>query len=259
MSELKKLHHSFIDYLFDKESDISDFICDKNGANKNDRLNIYRFAFKKRLRDVIDNDHPVLGQYLGDELFDLLVEKYIVLHPSRHVSLRHYCDDLPQFLSKQAPFSEHPILAEIALFERLLMFAFDASKSERLTIESLQIITPEHWPAIKLRFHPSMQLLNAEWNSVESWQAIKSERSPEPATQQGERYWVIWRNQENLTEYRSLSFPEWSTLQNFLRGSCFSEVCEPLLEWYNEQRAPYQVVDYLRQWFNDKLITKIEA
>ena len=259
MPELKKLHGSFLDYLFDKESDISDFISDHGGINKTERLNIYRFAFKKRLTDVIDNDHPILGKYLGDELFEQLVDNYVIHHPSKQTSLRHYCDQLPQFLASHSPFSEHPILAEIAQFERLLMYAFDASASERLRIISLQTIPPEHWPSIKLRFHPSMQLLTASWNSVESWQALKSNKTPEQATEQEVSYWLIWRNKDRLTEYRSIPYTEWHTLQNFLCGKQFSEVCEQLLDWYDEQRAPYQVVDYLRQWFKDHLITKIDT
>ena len=64
----------------------------------NTRLGIYKNAYQVRLQETIDTDHTVLGQYLGDDLYQLMMNDYITQHPSHQFSLRHFSDELPNFL-----------------------------------------------------------------------------------------------------------------------------------------------------------------
>ncbi|MCO7227160.1 DUF2063 domain-containing protein [Pleionea sp. CnH1-48] len=259
MSELKKIQQEFISFLRDKDSSIAESIVSSDSDDKNTRLNIYRFAYEKRLSDAIDNDHPVLGQYLGDDWFADLVQSYLAKHPSQVFSLRHFCDALPEFLRIEPPFSEHPILSEIAQFERLLLCAFDAPEMPVQNIEDLQAIDAHVWPQLRIRFQPSVQLFIAHWNSVESWHAIKAENPPEPATEGVNKNWLIWRNQERLTEFRSISRDELYMLQTFLQGANFSFVCEGLLEWHAPEQVSMYAVSYLTRWLNEGIVIKLET
>jgi hypothetical protein len=76
---------------------------------------------------VIDSENEMLGIYLGDDLFEQMVDGYIDSAPSQHPSLRFFGDRLPDYLQDTLPFSDHPILAEIASFERSLLNACDSA------------------------------------------------------------------------------------------------------------------------------------
>jgi hypothetical protein len=60
--------------------------------------------------------------------------------PSKHPSLRFFADRLPDYLQNTAPFSDHPILAEMASFERTLLNVFDSADADTLSQQLLQQI-----------------------------------------------------------------------------------------------------------------------
>jgi len=246
------LQQQMMDFLVDGNSSIESSIIEQGKISNQVRLNIYKNAYQVRLKEVIDNDHPILGQYLGDDLFEQMVSNYLHRHPSNYTSLRHYADHLPHFLTSQPPFSEHPIISEIAHFERLLLVAFDAANAERFSLEQLQGIADEQWPTLVFRFHPSVQLAHYNWNSVESWQALKTERTPEPASQK-KNTWLLWRNHERLTEFRSLNEEELQLLQMILSGENFASICQQLLS-SNSDDVSQLALSYLVTWIEQGLL-----
>ena len=135
--ELREHQQQLMAYLLGQDSTIADHVVDQGGITTDVRLGIYRNAYRIRLRETIDVDHPVLGTYLGDELFDRMVDGYIDQHPSSFSSLRQFADRLPKFLSTNTPFSEHPQIAELARFERLLLTAFDAADASSVPPQHL--------------------------------------------------------------------------------------------------------------------------
>lgn len=246
------LQQQMISYLTDHKMDISENIVKQGNITCEVRLNIYKNAYFQRLKEVIDNDHQMLGLYLGDDLFDQMVEGYVEKYPSSYTSLRNYADSLPLFLSKQAPFSEHLILSEIAHFERLLLTSFDAADTERFTLIHLHKISDHKWPQLVFRFHPSVQLAHFKWNSVESWQALRSEKTPEPAKKENST-WLLWRNSERLTEFRSLSLEEFTLIEMILAGQDFSTLCEYLLTSSENEEVNSLMLNYLAAWIEQGL------
>jgi hypothetical protein len=252
---LAELQAQMINYLTHSDMTISQNIVEQGNITKDIRLNIYKNAYFQRFKEVIDNDHPVLGVYLGDDLFDEMVEGYVKNARSNHTSLRNYADNLPLFLAQQPPFSNHPILSELAYFERLLLTAFDALDVEVFTLNDLQQISEHQWPTLIFRFQPSVQLASFKWNSVESWQALKSEKSPAPAIA-GDNTWLLWRNSERLTEFRSLSEEELTLISMILAGNNFSALCEYLLTSSHSGNVTELALNYLASWVEQGLFRK---
>jgi hypothetical protein len=93
---------------------------DRGRVSREVGLRIYTHAYGARLREALDNDHDVLGRYLGDDLWETLCSGYIAEHPSRQRSLRDFGNDLPAYLTRAEAFREHPEVAELARFERHL-------------------------------------------------------------------------------------------------------------------------------------------
>ncbi len=227
------------------------WVQDQQGLPVTQRMGIYANAYRSRLREVIDTDHDVLGLYLGDALFDRMVTGYIAVQHSPYRSLRHYCDQLPDFLTQDEFFSQYPVLADLALFERRLLTVFDAADSERATLEQLQSVAPERWPRMQLTFHPSVQLLTLTTNAVESWQALKQEQAP-PAPEHNEdaptRFWLLWRSRDRITEFVSLMPWQHRLMSGFIKGDNLAMQCEGLLTYFGADDVANQIFGALQAW-----------
>ena len=252
-NSLASLQAVMMGYLLKGETLIEQSIVAQGNVSNKTRLNIYKNAYQARLKEVIDNDHPILGMYLGDDLFDEMVSGYIQYSPSSCTSLRHYANQLPKFLTKQLPFSQHPIISEIAQFERLLLDAFDAEDAQRYSKKDLQKLSPSDWPELTLRFHPSVQLTSFEWNCVESWQALKKEISPDAAIKK-DNSWLLWRNPQRLTQFRSLCEEEKTLIHMILAGDNFSALCEYLFNVSDHDNVSVLALNYINAWLNDGIL-----
>ncbi|MFC6632968.1 DNA-binding domain-containing protein [Microbulbifer taiwanensis] len=245
-------------FLLDGNESIAGYIDDRGAASKSTRLGIYANAYRKRLQETLDSDHPVLGLYLGDELLEQMAQGYIDRHPSQRPSLRHFGEQLPDFLRQSEPFSRQPLIAELAAFERLLMCVFDAADADRLSLEELQYLPAEAWPPMRLSFHPSVRLFRCGWNCVQVWQALRAEEAPPPATE-GEYPWLLWRNRERLTEFTSLADVELIAVRAALDGADFSEVCERLLEIISPDLAAGTLVQLLQTWIRRGWLSGVDT
>ncbi len=258
MLTLRELQNQFGRYLTTGTSTITELVDDADILDRENRLQVYRHAYILRLKECIDKDHDILGRYLGDDLFDRLCEQYIAKHPSEYTSLRYFCDRLPSFLETQPPFKEIPVLAEIASFERLLMFAFDAADSAQSQIEDLHNIGVSEWPQIRVNFHPSIRHLVAHWNSVEIWQALKQKKSPPTAIRHEQpTYWLIWRGTDRLTQFRSITHDAFELYFSLQNRATLAKSCEKLLTVMPESNIGPCVATHLENWITAGLISAI--
>ncbi len=254
---LTSVQSKFMASLLGKENDFLQQIEKSGKITSEKRLAIYKNAFSARFIEAIETDHPILGTYLGDDLFDKMAAGYIKSEPSSFTSLRQYADALPNYLATTLPFSEHPIISEIAKFERLLLSSFDAKDENAIPFSRLTELEPEKWPELVLRFHPSLQIFAPQWNSVESWQAIEGEKNPPQAKKQDDLYWLVWRNQDRLTQFRSIDKIEYEMLIGFIKGESFSVICESLVGQMPENEIPEYTISIIKAWFENYIIIRI--
>lgn len=259
MPGLLEIQQQFSDYLLSRSDDITSSIVDDESLDRKTRLDIYKNAYVIRLIKCIETDHPVLGKYLGDELFESMATGYINSNPSRYTSLRNFCDSLPDYLLETEPFASVPVLAEIATFERMMLGAFDAADDKRAAINDLTSIEPEKWPTIKIFFHASVSVFTTQWNSVESWQALKNDVAPPDATDEIEKYWLIWRGPDLLTQFRPLSNEGSIMISCFQTGANYADVCETLLAHAPGQQVSELTLKHLFEWLNSGLIKNISV
>lgn len=257
MTELRHLQCELMDYLINKESSAKEYIAEGGLIDREKRLSIYANAYRVRLRGVIDLDHEILSYYLGDHLFDLLVSEYIKSYPSHVPSLRDYCNNIPDFLKENAPFDEYPVLSELARFERLLLYSFDASDADIAAINDLNALAPDAWPDLKLRFHPSVQIFSTLTNCVQIWQSLKAKTEPPDAQNNLFSQWIVWRSPERITEFRSLQQSESIMFDCFLRGGNLAQVCEELLEFHDEQQVSHVAIECISQWLQRGQLSRI--
>jgi len=222
-------------------------------------LAIYQNAYGARLREVLENDHPQLGKYLGDDLWLQLCGGYIDAHPSTVRSLRDFGASLPGYLAAAAPFSSIPITAELAAFERRLLDCFDAADAPLATWQALLATPIKKWPSLRPQFHPSAQLHHAQWNSVEIWRALKAaalssaQRPPESCATSAD--WLLWRDSGQITRFRSLSADEAHAYAHFRAGGDFADLCEALQERHAPELVPGIALGILQGWCNEDVIS----
>lgn len=223
------------------------------------RLGIYANAYGKRLAEALESDHPILGRYLGDALWQRMCIGYIVAQPSRFRSLRNFGDALSEFLATAEPFSRQPILAELAAFECTLLDAFDAADGPRLPWSGLLAQPQPDWPCLRLRFHPSVRRLATGWNSVAVWQALKAEREPPPAAEIPGGAWLLWRDEQRLTRFRTLAADEDDLVAALLQDDAdIAALCERLAGLHPAEQVPGRLLELLQQWFDAGLVGVIE-
>ena len=81
---------------------------------------VYRHAYGSRLVEAMRADHEALHAFLGDEMFDEMGHAYVAANPSQHPNLRWFSQGLPDFLKSHAPYSDHPVLTDLAALEKAL-------------------------------------------------------------------------------------------------------------------------------------------
>ncbi len=248
MTSLLSLQQQFIQVLQGADpDDFSQQIVDQGAVSRETRLGIYSNAYFMRLKESIETDHEQLGFYMGDALFDQMAEDYVQQFPSQQTSLRHFSDQLPFFLSHYKPFSDYPVLAELARFERFLLIAFDAADAKGEQIKSLADIPVESWPGLCFRLHPSVQLFQSNWNVVQIWQALKQQLAPSEPEEKVQN-WLIWRNGERLTEFVSLNSVELCMLEAMMQGQCYADICEKLVEFLDIEMISECSLQVLINW-----------
>ena len=221
-------------------------------------LNIYTNAYGARLREALEHDHPVLGTYLGDTLWDAMCRGYIAAHPSRVRSLRDFGANLPAYLAQSDSFRAHPEIAELALFERRLLDSFDAADDVHAVWDDLLATPVAEWPAVQVRFHPSLRLHAVAYNSVETWRAIKDGHAPPEVRPAVGTEWALWRDCERVGRFRSLDAEESAAVAHFRNGGDFAGFCMLLTAWHSAESVPMAALGRLRAWCTDGWISRWE-
>jgi hypothetical protein len=86
-------------------------------------LQAYRFAYRARLVEALQDNHPALHQALGDAAFTALTHAYLAEHPSSEPSIRWFGAQLADFMARlaraAAPGAGRPGAARLGAAPRL--------------------------------------------------------------------------------------------------------------------------------------------
>ncbi|MEO8001584.1 MAG: DNA-binding domain-containing protein [Arenimonas sp.] len=219
-------------------------------------LRAYIHAYSSRLTEALDNDHPCLGAYLGDALWHRMCNGYIEKNPSTYRSLRNFGDALPDYLRHTDDFKKNPEIAELANLERQLLNCFDAPDAECIEFTELLSISEQAWPTLQLKFHPSLLILRHSYNSIAIWQAIKDEATL-PSLIKENSDWLLWRDADRITSFRSSDIFEQSHLRFFMEGGNFSGFCENLLLGHDAEQVPMIALGFIKAWCAEGLVMAI--
>jgi len=257
VSGLEQLQRSFFGHLLGKSSDIVEHIQSTEDTSAQQRVDIYASGYRLRLKEAIMTDFEQLHAYMGDDWFEQLMDSYIDRYRSHHPSLRYYSQHMLELLDSEQPFSEVPVLREIADIEQAFNSSFDAADCTSIEVNQLAEVAAEDWPVMRLELHSSVLLLTVKYNSFPIWKALSEQQQP-PELVAEPTVWVIWRK-DLLSRYRALSDAEAMALGMVAAGADFGELCEGLLAFFDEQQTPQQAIVYLQTWIKEKMVCKLGA
>lgn len=253
---LRELQQDLQRHLLGEESGVTAAIVDAPPLPAADRLAIYRNAYQVRLIDALHETYPVLHGLLGDEAWVELGQAFVAAHPSVFRSIRWYGREMPELLRATAPYSDAPILSEVALLEWTLAEVFDAADAASLPRGALAAIEPSAWGSLVLRFHPSLRRLALSWNTAAVWKAMGQEQTPpRPEMAPAPINWLLWR-QDLQNYFRSMNAVESAALDSALRGRNFAQICEDLGALLPQEEIPAAAANLLGAWADSGIIVE---
>lgn len=256
---LRELQCDMQRHLLGEDSRIAAAIVDAPPLPAAERLAIYRNAYQVRLIDAMNEIYPVLHGLLGDEAWVELGEAYVAQHPSVFRSIRWYGGELADHLASCAPFSEIPILSEVARLEWTLAEVFDATDAVPLPRSALSALDPSDWSTMRLEFHPSLRRLTFSWNTAAVWKAMSQDQTPAPPEMAATPMpWLLWR--QSLQNYfRSMDAVESTALAAALRGRNFAQLCAELQALLPAEEIPAAAARLLGTWADSGILVKADS
>ena len=254
---LRELQKRFQHHLLTRDDAIMMAVLDAPPLRTPDRLKIYGNAYLTRLIDSLHDTYPSLHKILGDDMFMSLGEAFVDTHPSVHRSIRWYGRELENFVRLLAPYSDQPILGEVARFEWTLSEVFDAPDALPIPRTVFQAVHPGDWAGLRLRFHPSLRRMSLAWNTVAVWQRLdRDEEPPQPQRLPSAVPWLLWR-QDLMNRFRSLAADENAALDAAIGGRSFGEICGVLEAWLPSEEIPLRAANLIGTWADSGIITDV--
>lgn len=257
MRDLIELQRNFQAYLLYQAKAIKPAVISTDHVPAETRLEIYRHAYYGRLIEALSHDYPILYQSMDAEEFHCLCELFIQAFPSKYRSIRWFGNELAKWMRETKPYDDKPWLSDLAEFEWLLTEAFDAKDCAVMTVESMANIPFDHWPTLRFKLHPSIRQINLVWNTVSLWTSMKEKDEYLPPEKQAvETTWLIWRNKREV-QFSALTMEERYILNAMASGHDFSEICEGLCEWQEDENIAAFTAQLLKKFITDGLILEI--
>jgi len=250
---LREIQENFQDYVLQHEQPaIRDSVVSTAKVNADVRLNVYKNAYSLRLIEILASYFPMLQQWVGEDVFNNMMLKYIEAYPSNHFSVRYFGRHFHQFIANDFL---KPEQAEMAYFEWSLEGALDAIDGPHLIIDDMAKIPPESWAGLQLQPHPSACLIKLYYNVPEIWLALKDEKSPPAvAKQKDSAMWLLWRWQTQAY-FCSLSEQQLWMFTALQQGQSFADICEGLSEMMPEDDVALFAGNNLSGWVNEGVFT----
>ncbi len=210
------------------------------------QFEVYRNAYRARLRAALRDNFEVLPLVMGDEAFDALANAYIDAYPSRHYSLRWYGHQLCDFMATTDALLDHPAMLDLARMEWALRQAYDAAPAELLTSAELASVPAQDWADLHFILHPSVQMLALQWAIGPVWHALKSGQAEMEAPQPLDHHLLVWRLGMN-TQWKSLTPMEADFVKGLLEQRTFGQLCESVALRVGDEQAAATAVALLRE------------
>jgi hypothetical protein len=259
MSDLARQQADFQRGILAGDDAVLGEIPDSDKEKRETLFGVYRFAYGSRLVEALRNDHEWLHSYLGDEMFDEMGRAYVKARPSQHPNLRWFSQGLPEFLRTNAPYSDYPVLGDLAALEKSLNDAFDGSDGAVLDLADVAKFPPDIWQDLIFTPHPTATRLDLTTNAPAIWRALKNDEMPPDAETLEEPVRILVWRQENTPMFRELPVEEAMMWDEAAKGIPFGVLCSMLATYDDPDSAAGRGASYLHGWVTGGCLSDVAA
>jgi hypothetical protein len=219
------------------------------------RVDIYANMYFYRILDALKEDFPATLAVLGPESFHNLVTGYILEHPPTDTSITNSGDHLADYLRDHPLRERAPFIADLAKLERATVEVFLGPDAPALQPDALRAVAVEDWPGMKLKLHPSAQILALDWRVSDLLRAVEEDRPWNPA-EQGAIKVLVWRTNARVA-HRDLDPTEANALEAAQCTATFAEICDIVATTAGNQDPVAAMNQLLFRWLTDTLLTPV--
>jgi hypothetical protein len=216
------------------------------------RVQIYRHAYRARLRDVLRDVFEKTRAYVGDAAFDQLGGEFIQARPPRHRNLRWYGAGFDAWLATAIP--DAPEVAELASIDWQLRLAFDAA-DDIATVAPLAVdLAGVDWTRAGCRFTSTLGLSPLHSNAAAIWTALDAASPPPAAGPLAAPAWLlVWRKAWQA-QFRTIAADERALLDALRTGMPLAAACAELGATLGPAPAAALAAACLPRWVDDGLV-----
>jgi len=237
--------------------DLEDLIESDDRLSAAERLEIYANAYFYRILDCLKEDFPATLATLGGDNFHNLVTGYLIEYPPTEPSISYAGRHLAEFLRHHPMRERWPFIGDLARLERALIEIFHAADAEPLNAEAMRAVAPDDWPALAMRTHPALAIVDCEWRVDELLREL------EAATGEGDHIrdepahspvnLLVWRHNSRV-HYRALERPERAALRLASAGASFAAICEGIAAVSGDDDPVALINRLLARWIEEGLL-----
>ena len=218
------------------------------------RVDIYANMYFYRILDVLREDFPATAKLLGADNFHNLVTSYLLEYPPTHFSIAEAGRKLPDFLRDYPLRSDFPFAADLARLERTLTEVFHAPDAAALSVDTMRGIVPAEWPAITMRLHPAVEVLDLEWTIGETLRHLGD--AVLPAASHAPCTIMVWRN-DNRVDYREIDAVERAAIALLAGGTTFGALCETIAA-ASASSNPAEINSRFDRWLRSVIVIRAD-
>jgi hypothetical protein len=218
------------------------------------RVDVYANMYFYRLRDVLAEDFEKTVAVIGEKRWHDLITDFLLVHPSKHQSLRWLGEPLPAFLEGHRYGAEFPWVADLARLEWARADAFQAVDLPALDGAALAAVPPERWGEISFTPSASASLVRASWDVAALHDALDD--GGEPFGPQERAQVLLVYRQHFAAVHEEISEDEVAALDALVGGKTFGEICETLAELSSAdvETAAGRAAELLSGWLSRGLL-----
>lgn len=252
MSHLREIQLLFQNALCKQDDTIEKYLKKPSNMTTNDRMKVYQNDYFFRLRDALKDDYMALYKMLDHNVFEDLIREYLKENPSETFTIREVGYSFPNFLEK---YSMESAIIEMAYFESEMLKSLSARDTDLLDMNTLAAIDPSEWEHLQLQLHPSVRSLQCKYNTVDLWLALNHDEKLNSVCLEKSTIAVIWRY-KNEVYFRNLTPEEAALFYAIHKGNIFSDICEGMLNYFDDKTVIESVSGILQTWIHDGMFSK---
>lgn len=207
------------------------------------RFAVYRNNVAVSLTEALAKRFPVIQRLVGDAFFGAMARVYAETHRPKSPVLLEWGNSFPKFLKGFPPLADYPYMADVALIEYARGVAFHAADARPARADSFVGANPSQ---LKLRLHPSLQVLRLDHPAVSIWQRNQPGAVQDKFTLAGSEIALVLRDPGFNVPVHAITEGDAAMIDHIRLGANLTAAAE-LAQWAEPGHDPQPLILCLMQ------------